>query len=281
MPVLEGLFPDKAHDNAVLDILFTLADWHALAKLRLHTDSTLDCLRHTTTNLGKRLRSFVNNICPQYDTKELEREVAARARRRKRKSQGKGKARAQTTTKAAAPGGAQTKLLNLITYKFHSLGDYVRSIQTFGTVDSYSTQTVSPSRKYLTQLSFTNFRCVQGELEHRRVKKYYARTNKVRFIRQIVRLESRERALERRRRQMQQLDDRQAAKRQKTKKRRNASTVALEESEILGETPPDVHHHISHSRNFPVPIYRWLHEDGSDIAMKVGTAHSIIQVPIC
>jgi hypothetical protein len=34
------------------------------------------------------------------------------------------------------------KLLNLETYTYHALGDYVRTIRTFGTTDSYSTQPV-------------------------------------------------------------------------------------------------------------------------------------------
>ena len=44
-------------------------------------------------------------------------------------------------------GGAHSskKLLNLNTYKFHALGDYVRNIRLFGTTDSYSTQVVSPT----------------------------------------------------------------------------------------------------------------------------------------
>ena len=37
VPVLEGLFPD-AFDGVVQDLLFTLCYWHALAKLRMHTD---------------------------------------------------------------------------------------------------------------------------------------------------------------------------------------------------------------------------------------------------
>jgi hypothetical protein len=35
------------------------------------------------------------------------------------------------------------KQLNLKTYKYHSLGDYVDTIKRFGTTDSYSTQGVS------------------------------------------------------------------------------------------------------------------------------------------
>src|SRR5260370_227497 len=38
--------------------------------------------------------------------------------------------------------GRKPKILNLLTVKFHFLGDYVRHIRLFGTTDSYSTQLV-------------------------------------------------------------------------------------------------------------------------------------------
>ncbi|KAJ7858888.1 hypothetical protein B0H13DRAFT_2356314 [Mycena leptocephala] len=65
--------------------------------------------------------------------------------------------------------------MNLNNYKLHALGDYVCYITVFGTSDSYSTQT--------------------GELEHRRVKRFYARINKNTAVRQMTILERREQAL--------------------------------------------------------------------------------------
>jgi hypothetical protein len=41
---------------------------------------------------------------------------------------------------ASAPG--KRKLFNLLTYKLHALGDYMRTIRLFGMSDSYSTQPV-------------------------------------------------------------------------------------------------------------------------------------------
>jgi len=38
--------------------------------------------------------------------------------------------------------GRKPKILNLLTVKFHFLGDYVSHIRLFGTTDSYSTQLV-------------------------------------------------------------------------------------------------------------------------------------------
>ncbi len=64
-----------------MDVLFTLAHWHALAKLRLHTESTLSIMESVTTQLGKLLREFQAETCSSFDTRELKRETAARKRR--------------------------------------------------------------------------------------------------------------------------------------------------------------------------------------------------------
>ena len=44
--------------------------------------------------------------------------------------------------------GSTPKKLNLDTYKFHALGDYVGMIKSFGTTDSFTTQVVSISLDY-------------------------------------------------------------------------------------------------------------------------------------
>jgi hypothetical protein len=117
-----------------MDLLFELATWHALAKLRLHTDTTLAYLETSTTRLGKCLRTFSSKTCAAFDTKELPAEETARRRRMAAKAP------------VAAPGGQgsgrQTKKFNMSTYKFHSIGDYVEAIRKAGTTDNYSTQTV-------------------------------------------------------------------------------------------------------------------------------------------
>ena len=118
-------------------MLFTLAEWHALAKLRLHTDTTIGWLEQCTTNLGAQLRRFQKHTCSFFATKELPKEEAARGRRRKKKT-----GSAAQPAPPAASGGPKTKLFNLIMYKLHALGDYVRMIKLFGTSDSYSTQAV-------------------------------------------------------------------------------------------------------------------------------------------
>ena len=138
--MLEGLFTEATHDRQIQDLVFTMAEWHANAKLRLHTDSTVLTLKELTRSLGLQLRAFANKLCPLYDTRELPREEAARARRRaKQAAQKPGDSNAPPTARKSGP---LRKVFNLLTYKLHALRDYVFHILRFGTTDSYSTQTV-------------------------------------------------------------------------------------------------------------------------------------------
>lgn len=131
IPVFEGLLPEP-YNSVLLDLLFTLAEWHALAKLRIHTESTLSLLQFGTRSLGQLLRRFKSKVCDSFDTKELPKEEAARGRRHARRRPGPN-----------VTAGKKQKPFNWITYKFHALGDYVPAIRWFGTTDSYSTQTVT------------------------------------------------------------------------------------------------------------------------------------------
>ena len=65
-----------------MDLLFELATWHALAKLHLHTESTVIALENSTTRLGIALRKFQSTICAEFETRDLPSEEAARGRRK-------------------------------------------------------------------------------------------------------------------------------------------------------------------------------------------------------
>ncbi len=65
-------------------LLFTLAHWHALAKLRQHTDLSLSILESVTVQLGTMLRNFEAESCSLFNTRELKREEAARTRKAKK-----------------------------------------------------------------------------------------------------------------------------------------------------------------------------------------------------
>jgi hypothetical protein len=140
IPVFEGLL-SQPHNNIVLNLLFILATWHSFAKLRLHTEMTLNLLDATMMELGSILRKFVKSTCSAIKTKELPSEKAGRARREaasaaKRQEGVTGKNHCRDRS------SAQEKVFNLNTYKLHALGDYVASIKLFGTTDNYSTQVV-------------------------------------------------------------------------------------------------------------------------------------------
>jgi hypothetical protein len=135
IPVFDRLLPEPFND-IVLTLLYQTAKWHALAKLRMHSESTLAHLESQTKVLGKQMRAFRDATKGNFDTVELPGETAARRRRSVA-------AGGDTHTKQRGP---LKRTLNLQTYKFHALGDYVQSIRLFGAVDSYSTQLVCTAR---------------------------------------------------------------------------------------------------------------------------------------
>jgi hypothetical protein len=128
IPALEGLLPEP-HNEILLSLCFTLATWHAYAKLRMHSASSIQCFKDVTIDLGTRVRHFQRTTCEFYETYELPKEQTRRARRDAQK------AKTSSTTK-------KRKYWNTATYKYHSLGDYPYIIPIIGTTDSYSTQIV-------------------------------------------------------------------------------------------------------------------------------------------
>ncbi|KAG1808227.1 uncharacterized protein BJ212DRAFT_1485167 [Suillus subaureus] len=162
IPAFKGLFPAQ-HDNVVCLLLFQLAEWHALAKLQLHTDDSLARLDQALEGLGKQLRKFQQFTCLAFQTVELPHEVAAHQRRHE--------ANLKSTNGGTRSLGAHPRTFNLSTYKLHALGDYVGSIRLFGTTDSYMTQI--------------------GELSHCLIKMLYQNTNKQDVSKQLAKQERR------------------------------------------------------------------------------------------
>jgi len=119
IPVFDGLL-DEPYNTMVMLLLYRAAEWHALAKLRMHTESTLKLLEVCTTSLGSLLRQFRNKTFADFNTVGLPKE-----------------------SRKSPSSGRKKRSLNLNTYKFHSLGDYFRTIRLFGSTDNYSTLTVS------------------------------------------------------------------------------------------------------------------------------------------
>ncbi|KAJ7022131.1 hypothetical protein C8F04DRAFT_890871, partial [Mycena alexandri] len=81
IPAFDGLFPPE-HNERVMKLLYRMAEWHACAKLRMHTDpGTLTHFKKLTPEIGRLMRDFKNTTCAAYTTFELPRETAARGRR--------------------------------------------------------------------------------------------------------------------------------------------------------------------------------------------------------
>ena len=151
IPVFDGLFEPR-NNALIMDLLFELATWHALAKLRLHTESTVCALETSTTRLGTALQKFQSTICAEFETQDLPSEEAARGRRKAAKAKAKAKApvppkKGKGKEREVLIGKKKKKStlrgFSLSCYKPHSLGDYAKTIRLLGTSDGYSTQTVS------------------------------------------------------------------------------------------------------------------------------------------
>ncbi|THG92874.1 hypothetical protein EW026_g8186 [Hermanssonia centrifuga] len=141
-------------------------------------------------------------------------------------------------------------------------------IRMFGTTDSYSTQT--------------------GELEHRRVKRFYGRTNKQNFTRQITKQHMREEVIRRVKKRVEKKAQ-EAAKAsmgesQNPQRHLSSSSTSeqsvlpqssgipasltFEDSDPLPYTPPDKHYHISQSNRFHKDVTDWLSSNNNDPALK-------------
>ena len=143
IPAFEGLLPNSTHDVIVRKLLFELATWHGLAKLRQHTETTVRDLENSTSRLGNMLRSFQQDVCSQYQTFELPSEEAARGRRKAAAAKKDGPGAAAKKGKESAAGTRKIRTFNLNTYKTHALGGYAKAIRLFGSPDNYNSQSVS------------------------------------------------------------------------------------------------------------------------------------------
>jgi hypothetical protein len=138
MPALEGLLPEP-WDHHIQALLFKLCTWHGLAKLRMHTEDTLNALERLTILVGKAIRHFAKVVCPQFATIDTPSEAASRGRAAARK----GSHVISRPNSGNMPATTRRpRMFNLQTYKLHAMGHYVEDIREFGTTDSYSTQVV-------------------------------------------------------------------------------------------------------------------------------------------
>jgi hypothetical protein len=159
-----------------------------------------------------------------------------------------------STTKKSS---AKLKHFNLRTYKLHALADYAKTIWRFGTTDNYNSQVV----RFFSIHIFHSFKTDindQGELEHRRIKRFYPRTSKVGLTQQIAKHQRRERLLH-------NLSKPSRA----TTKNNPMASVGFQESDPLPYTSPTAHHHISNSNRHHNDLTAWLGTHSGDPALAV------------
>ena len=182
IPCFKGLLP-SSHNETILNLLYVLNYWHSLAKLRMHTDTTLRIFRQTTTLLGDMLRYFTNEMCKAFKTFETDKEYQARTcatARQVAKESAPGPSSASvpgpssisapgtSSLSQAAPGtspadilpvqatlpsasiapqsgrlGKRQKFFNIATPKTHFFPDYAEQIEALSTTDNLSTKLVS------------------------------------------------------------------------------------------------------------------------------------------
>ncbi|CAK5284580.1 unnamed protein product [Mycena citricolor] len=181
------------------------------------------------------MRSFQSKTCSKYTTKELPREAAARARQEQRDAQAKA-ASGSTAPSKQTKRNKSEKGLNLATYKWHSLGDYVNFIRLFGPTDNYSTQV--------------------GESLHRVVKRLYGMTNKRNHAGQIgVRVTRMARA-------------RVSQRIREAKKMRHFHLVGFDQPDPFTMTDNHAHHATSRVQRYPLYINRFSYAITGDPALK-------------
>ncbi|KAL1711500.1 hypothetical protein EV715DRAFT_268518 [Schizophyllum commune] len=136
IPCLEGLFDDPAHDKFIQKLLYLMAYWHSLAKLQMHTSSSVNVLDRVTSELGKALRYFADVICPTYATRETDHEFNSRKRMEAKKA-----STTPASSNMASPAhnaSPQSSYITLVTLPLTSGGTarYCRSVHSRGNLST-------------------------------------------------------------------------------------------------------------------------------------------------
>ncbi|KAI0719739.1 hypothetical protein C8T65DRAFT_736307 [Cerioporus squamosus] len=256
IPCFDGLPGISEADNdAILTLLFVAAYWHALAKMRLHSDTSVGLLGDTTTVLGYELWYFANVTCQHFRTRETQSEYEARKRAEARRQHAAVQAQAgpsstlsgshshptpASVTPSSAtlpPSGRRPQTFNLNTIKMHFLGDYPWFIKLIGSTDSYTSQI--------------------GEHEHRRVKARWERTNNVQAEQQVVNLNAKEARLHRMAQELHEAGVEVPGLVSHTKDVEDARAI-----------PPEQHHHIAPSQKNIINLREWQSEHPHDPAVQ-------------
>ena len=106
--------PEDVEEH-VLDMLWDLVYWHALVKLRLHSQSTVLLLDAATSEVGRSVRRF-RRVTDHIETYDLPQDDAAKAKKRRKKKQTDDQDPEVPTKKRVC----KPAKLNLTMYKWHS-----------------------------------------------------------------------------------------------------------------------------------------------------------------
>ncbi|THH07280.1 hypothetical protein EW146_g9368 [Bondarzewia mesenterica] len=226
IPVFEGLLPSP-HNEIILDLLFTLATWHAYAKLCLHTETTLGFFDTTTTSVRAQ---------PKPNPK-------------------------QSPKWELSVEGISTKG-ELTCGEFPSAENW----DTTGAAPQYKYEEAARGRRIAT-LAARSEGSGPGELEHRRVKRFYARTNKNQFQMQVTKHERRERLLEQIHRRSESFHN-QGASSSSPVPIIQAAALRFEDADPLPHTSPHVHYHVSESTKHFENVTLWVRQNPNDPALK-------------
>jgi hypothetical protein len=211
----------------------------------MHIDPTLDIMSDVTTSLGKSFREFKEKTCDAYHTQELQREKEAREQRDQKKKEAN-TGPEPSLTENGGKKKREPKQLELNTYKFHAMGDYVSTIRRYGTTDSYTTQTVSfHTTPSITLLIGEH----QSELEHRTSKARYVRTTGRSIPRELSKIERREHRIRMIREKMRRF------------------VLQADQEEIVND--PRARYNMGKTQKSPVHLPTFLQKNDGDPAVKV------------
>lgn len=121
-----------------MDVVFTSANWLFLAKLHIHSETTLQVLRGVTKQYGTAVRKLQKDTL-HIQTMETPSEVQSRKRRAAKAAEKTGNLASLT----AFSSSARPRPLNINTIKNHQSPHVVEAIEEFGATVSYSTWRVS------------------------------------------------------------------------------------------------------------------------------------------
>jgi hypothetical protein len=124
MPVFKSLFPED-HDVIIQSLLYRFTHSHTLAKLRMHSETTLSLLDEVFKKLSCQLHEFRDITCVAFTMFELPKEKAMQECKAVCEHSG-----CINPDTGSASGQNVTKF-NLNTYKFHTMGDYLQLIRFF------------------------------------------------------------------------------------------------------------------------------------------------------